>query len=487
MKFRNVLFFCFLLNHATAQTIDSLALVNFSDAAVEIQNSEIFRHGTIGISVRSVKSGRNIFALNQERSLPSASILKLVSTATVLNVMGGDYQYSTFLEYRGRISGDTLIGNIYVRGTGDPSLASGRFKGYPAKTEMVNRWVAAVKKLGIKHIKGEVLSDTWYFDKEAFANTWIWGDIGNYYGAGPWGLNFNENMYTMRFKAGPKVGDETAMIGSDPEMPYVSFQNRVTTGERGSGDQTIFYSDPLGTNVLMTGTIPAGSVSFGVKGSITEPGKYVAYALANALKQTGIHIVEKEVNLKDFVLPASVVLDEYKSPPLKDLCREANYWSINLYADAFFKLVGKKLGGSSEYDNAVKMVTSYWSSKGADLRGFMIKDGSGLSPSGSVTPLNMTEILRFENKERSFADFYQSIAVIGQNGTVRNLGKGIRAAGNMHVKSGSIEGTRAFAGYVTSKSGELLCFSIIAHKYQPGSQRLVGDDLGRLMILLGNL
>jgi D-alanyl-D-alanine carboxypeptidase/D-alanyl-D-alanine-endopeptidase (penicillin-binding protein 4) len=70
---------------------------------------------------------------------------------------------------------------------------------------------------------------------------------------------------------------------------------------------------------------------------------------------------------------------------------------------------------------------------------------------------------------------------------VRNLGKGTKAAGNLHVKSGSIEGTRAYAGYVTSKSGALLSFSIIAHKYLPGSNRLISDSLAKLMTLMAEL
>jgi serine-type D-Ala-D-Ala carboxypeptidase/endopeptidase (penicillin-binding protein 4) len=125
--------------------------------------------------------------------------------------------------------------------------------------------------------------------------------------------------------------------------------------------------------------------------------------------------------------------------------------------------------------------------EGADLRGFYIKDGSGLSPSGSITAGNLTDILCLANKDVSFKDFYQSIAILGQNGTVRNLGKGSRAAGNMHAKSGSIEGTRAFAGYVNAKSGALLSFTIIAHKYVPGSNRVISDSLVKLMTLMAEL
>lgn len=177
-------------------------------------------------------------------------------------------------------------------------------------------------------------------------------------------------------------------------------------------------------------------------------------------------------------------LDEYKSPPLKEICQQANFWSVNLYADSFLKKAGKTLEGKSDYDDAAKAVTNYWWNRKADMRGFFIKDGSGLSPSGSVTTNNMTDILSLATKEASYPDFYKSIAVLGVNGTVRNLGKATKAAGNIRAKSGSIEGTRAYAGYVTTKSGAVLSFAMIANKYQQESSRTVSEELVRLMTLL---
>ncbi|CAG4993718.1 D-alanyl-D-alanine carboxypeptidase DacC [Dyadobacter sp. CECT 9275] len=484
MKYFSLLFFLSLGYHVHAQVADSAALTGFTDAVLEMQNSELFRHGSLAVNVKAVKTGENIFSINQERSLPSASILKLITTATVLSVYGGDYRFSTFLEYKGTVSSDTLIGDLYVRGTGDPSLGSSRLKGYPSRTELLTRWVNAVKKLGIRYIKGRIIGDASYFDNLTMASTWIWGDIGNYYGAGVQGLNFNENQYVARFKAGAEVGDPAEFTGIEPYIPYLTFQNQVMTGERGSGDQTIFYGDPLGTRIVLTGTIPAGATSFPVKGAIPDAAKYVAFALKNSLESFGIQHIETGGPGTSLSAPA-VVLDEYKSPPLKELCKETNLWSINLFADSFLKLVGKRLGGATDFDSSVKALTNYWIARRADLRGFMIKDGSGLSPSGSVTAQNITEILAAVKKENSFNDFYQGIAVLGQTGTVRNIGKGTRAAGNVRAKSGSIEGTRAYAGYVTSRSGELLAFTFIAHKYQSGSQKAVGEQLGRLMILLG--
>ncbi|HWV29641.1 MAG TPA: D-alanyl-D-alanine carboxypeptidase/D-alanyl-D-alanine-endopeptidase, partial [Dyadobacter sp.] len=337
-----LLFLCILLTGraVSAQVIDSTGLVRFSDAVLELQNSEFMRSGSLAVSVKAVKEGTSVFTLNAERSLPSASTLKLVSTATVLALFGGDFKFQTFLEYDGVLRGDTLAGNLYIHGTGDPSLGSDRFKGYPTAPEMINRWVAAVKKAGIKYIKGKVIGDASFFDKEAVASTWIWGDMGNYYGAGVQGLNFNENLYRVKFKPGVEPGDPTTVLGTEPELPYLSFTNQATTGERGSGDQTIIYSSPLGNNVLLTGTVPAGNAVFTVKGSIPDPAWYTAYALKNALSGNGVVVAEAEPVPGNEVLLTpnpKKIIDEYKSPPLRELCQQANFWSINLFADVFFK------------------------------------------------------------------------------------------------------------------------------------------------------
>lgn len=481
-------FLCMLIFFAgKAQPIDSLALTGFSDAVLELQNSELIRNGTLSVSVKSVADKKTIFAINSDKSLPSASILKLVSTATILSVLGGDFRYQTFLEYDGFIMKDTLVGNIYIRGTGDPSLGSDRFKDYLSSSQLIARWTAAIQKAGIKYIKGDVLADASYFDKNTLADSWIWGDLGNYYGAGVSGLNFNDNQYRIKFKPGVGEDDPAAFLGIEPAIPYLTFQNLVATGERGSGDKTVVYGNPLSTNVILTGTVPRGVPTFSVKGSIPDPATYVAYALKQSLANT-IPVIPETVTFKltkSVMMPGpKKMLDEYKSPPLKEICQQANFWSVNLYADSFLKKAGKMLEGKSDYDDAAKAVTNFWWNRKADMRGFFIKDGSGLSPSGSVTTNNMTDILSLATKEASYPDFYKGIAVLGVNGTVRNLGKGTKAAGNIRAKSGSIEGTRAYAGYVTTKSGAILSFAMIANKYQQESSRTVSEELVRLMTLL---
>lgn len=472
-----------------AQSIDSLGLGRVADAVVELQNSELMRNGTLSFSLKSTRDGRTLFELNQQQSLPSASILKLVSTATVLSVLGGDYAYKTYLEYDGQILGDTLRGNLYLRGTGDPSLGSDRFKGYPGSADLLTRWANAVRKAGIRYVQGQVVADPTFFDDKALADSWVWGDLGNYYGAGVQGLNFNENLYRISFRAGREVGDPTEVLGTVPELPYLKIINQVTTGEAGSGDQVYIYTSPLGDAVRLTGTVPRGASSFAVKGAVPNPAYTAAFLLTASLKigAVGVAGTPDVLAVAGGVATPRTVLDQYNSPTLRELCQQTNWWSINLYADAFLKTVGQRLDGKAPFDEAVKSEAAYWRGKGADMRGFYVKDGSGLSPTGSLTTQNLTDVLIAVTKDKTFPDFYNSIAVLGESGTVRNIGKRTKAAGNVRAKSGSIEGTRAYAGYVVTKQGERLSFALIAHKYLPDGSGEISRALRELLVLLGEL
>lgn len=479
----------FALTPLHAQSIDSLALDRLSDAVVELQNSELMRNGVFAFSLKSTKTGRTILGINQEQSVPSASTLKLVSTATALSVLGGDYTYKTYLEYDGQIVRDTLRGDLYLRGTGDPSLGSQRFDGVPDGDQLLNRWIVAIRRAGIRYVQGQVVADPTIFDDKNLADTWVWGDLGNYYGAGVQGLNFRENLYRVSFKAGRNVGDPTEVIKTEPDLSFLKIENRVTTGEAGSGDQVYIYASPLGEQILLTGTVPRGATSFTVKGAVPRPAYAAAFELTRALKAGGVGIAGAGDVLpkSTATVPLRTVLDQYSSPTLRELAQQTNWWSINLYADAFLKTAGVKLGGKPDFDGAVEAETGYWSQKGADMRGFFVKDGSGLSPTGSLTAQNLTDILNAATKDKNYTDFYNSIAVLGESGTVRNIGRRTKAAGNVRAKSGSIGGTRAYAGYVTTKNGERLSFTMIAHKYLPDGSRTVSLRLRELLVLLGGM
>ncbi len=82
--------------------------------------------------------------------------------------------------------------------------------------------------------------------------------------------------------------------------------------------------------------------------------------------------------------------------------------------------------------------------------------------------------------------FYNSLGIAGDPddiGYMKNMGRGTRAAKNLRAKTGSITNVRAHSGYVSTKSGKFLSFSMIANNYT-GSRRSVDKLHEKIMVAL---
>jgi serine-type D-Ala-D-Ala carboxypeptidase/endopeptidase (penicillin-binding protein 4) len=457
-----------------------------------LANSPFLQNGFVGISIRFAKNQQNLVEFNAKKSLAPASTMKLISSATAFMALGENYTYPTILEYSGEIKDSVLAGNIIIRGSGDPSLGSWRFKNYPDYKQLTDSWAKKIKDLGIKEIQGRIFGDGSFFDENVVPDTWSWGDMGNYYGAGAYGLNFNENLYRVYFKPANYLEGAT-LLKTVPDLPYYQKINRVLTDKAGTGDQVNIYATPYQDVLIMQGFVPMGE-NFSVKGSIPDPALFSAYFLQEKLKELGLKISESpmswmEANKKNIYIqrPSQITnIETYSSPPLKDLARECNFQSINLYAEAFLKTPAILLNLGNTTDAAIKGLKQIWQEKGLKLDGLRMKDGSGLSPANGITPNNMTEILSAMINEKSFTAFYESIPIVGISGTVQNLAKKSRAVGNVRAKSGSIDGVRAYSGYFTNRNGEMMCFSMMLNKYN-SDYGSATKELEKLIIMMMNL
>jgi serine-type D-Ala-D-Ala carboxypeptidase/endopeptidase (penicillin-binding protein 4) len=478
------------------QSVDSLKVITSQEIIQRkidsLVNSPFLENGFLGLSIKSVNSDKNVVEYNAMKSLHPASTMKLISSATALMALGEDFKYSTILEFSGQIKDSILTGNIIIKGSGDPSLGSWRFKLQPDYKQLTDRWAKKIKDLGIKEIRGRIFGDGSFFDENVVPDTWTWGDTGNYYGAGAYGLNMNENLYWVTFKPSNYM-ESAPLIKTSPDLPYYQKINRVLTDKSGTGDQVNIYSTPYQDVLIMQGFVPEGK-DFSVKGSIPDPALFSAYFLQKKLLEIGVTVLETplsylEANKKNsyYQKPLQTFqIDTISSPPLKDLARECNFQSINLYAETFLKTPSVLMNLGSSTEDAIKGLRQIWQTKNVKLEGLKMKDGSGLSPANGITPNNMTDVLKAMYLEKSFGAFYESIPIVGVSGTVSNLGKKSRAIGNVRAKSGSIDGVRAYAGYFTTKNGEMMCFSMMLNKYNSelGSAT---RELEKLMILMVDL
>lgn len=437
------------------------------------------RGASFSLVVKDVQEGRTVYSYDTDRLQSPASVLKTVATATALEILGEDYRYPTTLEYDGILENGTLEGNLYIKGSGDPSLGSSHFA--PGQNKFLSTWIAALQKAGIKHITGSVISDESIFDTEGVSIKWLREDMGNYYAPGSYGISIFDNMYKLSLQTGA-AGTRPVLKGTEPDIPFIRFKNYLKAAPV-SSDSAYIIGAPLDDVRYLYGVLPANREAYVLKGDIPDPALYLARYLTDQLQQKGIRVdgspscyrIEVEENRWKKGERKEIVTTY--SPTLREIASICNHVSHNLYADALVKTVGlqykpRRNEMISSFGRGVQVVKEYWEKKGLDVFPLRMNDGSGLAPADKASAGFMGELLVYMATESAVSDaFIASLPQAGIEGSVRNFLKGSKLQGKAHLKSGGITGVRSYAGYIT-KDGKTYAVAVFSNNYSCPMSRM---------------
>lgn len=437
------------------------------------------RGASFSLVVKDVQEGRTVYSYDTDRLQSPASVLKTVAMATALEILGEDYRYPTTLEYDGILENGTLEGNLYIKGSGDPSLGSSHFA--PGQNKFLSTWIAALQKAGIKHITGSVISDESIFDTEGVSIKWLREDMGNYYAPGSYGISIFDNMYKLSLQTGA-AGTRPVLKGTEPDIPFIRFKNYLKAAPV-SSDSAYIIGAPLDDVRYLYGVLPANREAYVLKGDIPDPALYLARYLTDQLQQKGIRVdgspscyrIEVEENRWKKGERKEIVTTY--SPTLREIASICNHVSHNLYADALVKTVGlqykpRRNEMISSFGRGVQVVKEYWEKKGLDVFPLRMNDGSGLAPADKVSAGFMGELLVYMATESAVSDaFIASLPQAGIEGSVRNFLKGSKLQGKAHLKSGGITGVRSYAGYIT-KDGKTYAVAVFSNNYSCPMSRM---------------
>jgi D-alanyl-D-alanine carboxypeptidase/D-alanyl-D-alanine-endopeptidase (penicillin-binding protein 4) len=460
--------FCALPGGLSAQTLTSRLM----SAWQKFEHDPQLKYAGFSLTVVDCRTGEVLFSKNGTTGLAPASTLKTITSATAYYKLGPGYRYTTSLAWTGTLNAEgTLNGDLLIKGAGDPTLGSPR---YPETTEehVLREWVAAVKAAGIKRIDGRILGDDRLFGTESIPGGWIWSDMGNYYGAGAPSLTWRENQFDMVFEPASRPGEPVRSVKTDPAFPFLRLVNEVITGIAGSGDGVIAYSAPYQPLIYLRGTHGI-DLKKRIGASVPDPALDAAFRLKEALSRQSVSSGEVSTTRLEQLAgrPVSATVhplpDPHISPPLEQIIYWLNQKSINLYAELLLRQLALTTGKEPTFSNGVNVITDFWNSKlGIDKNALRILDGSGLSPENRVTTTAIATILSSVQSEPWFPGYYESLPI--NNG--------------LHMKSGSIQNTLAYAGYLPSGSG-MLAFSIIVNNYNgstPGIRQKMFNLLGTI-------
>lgn len=382
------------------------------------------------------ESGKVLFSSPlAERALCPASALKTMTTAAALEVLGPDFRFETTVAATSAPdAAGVLNGDLILVGGGDPTLTSAD----------LSALADAVAKAGIKRVTGRVLADVSAFSQPPVSDYWNWGDIGNAYGAGAYGLNVDHNRLSITLDPAEEPGAPATLLDISPVAPGTDRVSGVLTGPAGSGDGVMVYSEPNGRRITLTGTVPAGEKGFTVGGAVPDPPALAVQLLEKRLKAQGVGIGGKVTEPRS----DRVGLAVHHSEPLPVIIDHLHRVSDNLEAQCLFYMIGKIKGT----DPSMALRT-FWQEKGVAFSGLRLIDGSGLARASMIRPLDLALVNHHARRGPHGERFRQSLSVY--------LGGAVRS------KLGVMSGVKTDVGFLTTPDGRELVYCLMANGLDP--------------------
>ncbi|MBC7808031.1 MAG: D-alanyl-D-alanine carboxypeptidase/D-alanyl-D-alanine-endopeptidase [Akkermansiaceae bacterium] len=420
------------------------------------------KNASVGVFARSLRSGKVTFERNADLSLVPASNQKILTATTALRTLGSAYQYRTAVcTVVAPDAEGTLRGDLFLRGSGDPSLTTAR----------LDALAGSLAKTGIKRVIGRIVGDGTAFDNQMLGSGWQWDDESYYYSPQVSGLNCDGNVVAISVRPGARIAEPaTVLINGRPvgEETYITVENRVQTvlNQKESVAKIAFERVRGMNRIIISGTIPVGAKEESEAITIEDPSRFSASRFVLALVKAGI-AVETPLWIEAGATPNTArEVAASESKPLSELIKDFLKPSDNLYGEALLKTVGRgeARSGSGTISEGGKRIGRLLEAAKIDRGGLHVSDGSGLSVQNTVTPRLLCDLLIYVDAQFAPAErdaFTNGLPVGGIDGTLRGRFKNTPLAGNVRAKTGTLFGASSLSGYVTAKGGERFAFSIL--------------------------
>jgi len=425
----------------------------------KIINEPFFDKTLIAIDIFDLTDSVSLFQKNEKLLLRPASNMKLLTSAAALMNLGEYYSFRTDLYHTGAIDGETLYGDIFVVGGFDPDFT----------TSDLDSLVKVIKSLGIKNIAGGIYGDISKKDSMYWGKGWMWDDDPEPSAPYLSALNINDNSIEV-FVEGSKIG-LPAVVSLVPKTDFVDVENKTVTVDSANDNDLLITRDWVNkkNTILVNGKVSNAELNISSenksKVNLLYPERYFLTLFKEHLGQGGIKIA-KPIETKRLEENSVYLASIYRS--IDTVLAVVNKDSDNLSAEMLiYAMAYNDSGAPATADDGLAAVKRFIDSIGSISDDYSIADGSGVSHYNLVSAELILKILKYFYYERKdlFPFFYNSLAIAGVDGTLRNRMKNTSAQNNVHAKTGTLNGVSNLSGYVTAKNSHLLAFSIMIQNF----------------------
>jgi len=406
------------------------------------------------MDVGPVAAPKPRLAWRTQAPMNPASVMKLATTYAALELLGPAYTWSTpvYLDgtlHNGSFNG-TLDGSVYIQGQGDPKLV----------LERLWLMLRRLQGMGIQRIRDDIV-----LDRSAFASV-VDTDPAEFdgeplrpYNASPDALLLNFKSVLLTFTPDREAG--VARVQYDPPLAGVQMQPQVALTEGPCGDYRARlkadFADPA--RIRLQGAYPqeCGEKVWPV--AYADPQTYAPRAIQGLWQQMGGTLGGSArygtVPPRLLAVPAAYSVS---SPTLGELIRDINKYSNNVMAQQVFLSLGRSIAPLSDPSGntlspatftASRAVLQDWWKARIDAASVPTFDnGSGLSRHARITAQGLGALLHRAYHGPYMAELMASLPLSGVDGTLKRS-----KSPGAHLKTGTLNGVIARAGYVDAVSG----------------------------------
>ena len=405
----------------------------------------------VGIVVQDTAKPRPLFAHDANRPRNPASVMKLVTTFAALDVLGPDYRWKTEAYLGGPLVDGELHGDLILKGYGDPKIT----------VEQWQSFIAQLRAKGLVAVDGDLALDRSRFALPAHDAAAFDHEPLKPYNVGPDALLVN--FKSMRLTFAPDAAGTRLVVHAEPPLDAVTIGAAPVTG----GDECDDWRARVAPTIDDRGD--HGAITFGGAYplacgdrdwwiSMLDHPHYVRAMFETYFRAAGGRFAG---GVKERVAPAAAPFAVLESPPLYDIVRDVNKLSNNVMARQIFLTLATARGAPpATTAKAADAVRRWLAARKIAMPGLVLENGSGLSRQERNTAGGLNRLLIAANGSSVREEFVSSLAVAAVDGTVERRFQNGAVAGQALLKTGSLEGVRALAGYVIDPSGRR--FTVVA-------------------------
>jgi len=417
------------------------------ELAAAIKDADFSSDG-IGLFIQGVDNEKPLVALHADLFLNPASVIKLVTTAAALDMLGQGYRWSTEVMYTGNIEGHTLNGDLYIRGNGDPYLTPERF------WRLLNR----IYIVGIHRITGDVLIDNSYFEPGKVDYAAFDQQPYRTYNVGPNAVLVGFQATEFHLDIDTTGTDPAVKITPFPQSPRLRIINQVKLVNGSCNAWKKRLSLETRNNAGLLEVVFSGNYARACKQRtlyrrVSEAQDHYQHFFLPLWNQIGGSVDGK---ITQGIVPADAKrLLEESSISLAEAVRLVNKFSNNVMTRQILLSMGaQEFGPPGTTDKGIAAVNAWLVEHKLDHPDLQLDNGAGLSRDARISAGLLGELLLHVYKQAYMPEFIAALPVSGYDGTMAHRFNDTPLVGHAHIKTGLLDFVQSMAGYVTTATGK---------------------------------